>query len=381
MMQIAFVLYKYFPHGGLQRDFMKIARECLARGHSVAVFTMEWQGDIPEGFEVQLLPVRGFSNHQRCRRFAKQLQAGKLKDRHDLVVGFNKVPGLDVYFASDPCYVARAQDQRGAFYRQSSRYRVYAWLEKTVFEPESATEVLLLNPAEKHQFIAHYQTQERRFHPVPPGSARRRPDPEVDGRRRAEARHHLNLHENDHLLLMVGSGFRTKGVDRAIRALADLPAELASRCRLVVLGAGNPKPLLQLAGKLSVAEQVAFHGVREDLSPYYLAADLLVHPSRTEAAGMVLLEALTYGVPVLVTDVCGYAFHITEAGAGEVVPTPFGQQVFSAMLKNMLTSAKRPSWRSNGLKYAAKTDLYSLPQTAVDFFEQRRTGSDDATGT
>ncbi|HKL26846.1 MAG TPA: glycosyltransferase, partial [Desulfuromonadales bacterium] len=106
-----------------------------------------------------------------------------------------------------------------------------------------------------------------------------------------------------------------------------------------------------------------------------------VHPSRTEAAGMVLLEALTYGVPVLVTDVCGYAFHITEAGAGEVVPTPFGQQVFSAMLKNMLTSAKRPSWRSNGLKYAAKTDLYSLPQTAVDFFEQRRTGSDDATGT
>lgn len=51
-MQLAFVLYKYFPFGGLQRDFMRIALECQKRGHQIRVYTLIWEGDIPPGFEV-----------------------------------------------------------------------------------------------------------------------------------------------------------------------------------------------------------------------------------------------------------------------------------------------------------------------------------------
>ena len=36
-MQLAFILYKYFPFGGLQRDFMRIALECQRRGHAIRV--------------------------------------------------------------------------------------------------------------------------------------------------------------------------------------------------------------------------------------------------------------------------------------------------------------------------------------------------------
>lgn len=372
-MTIAFVLYNYFPYGGLQRDFLKIVRECLQRGHEISVFTMEWTGSLPEGVDVQIVPVRGFSNHERCRQFALQLQERSLADRHDLVVGFNKVPGLDVYFASDPCYAARVEEQRSCLYRLSPRYRVYARLERAVFAPATRTEVLLLNPDEQQKFMAHYRTPAARFHLMPPGIARRRPDPEADSRLRAAARQKLGLGEGERLLLMVGSGFRTKGVDRTLRALAALPANWAVRTRLVILGRGDSRPLLRLAGRLGVAERVAFHGVRDEIAAYYLAADLLVHPSRTEAAGMVLVEALTYGLPVLVTDVCGYAFHIERAGAGRVVPSPFDQKAFSAMLQDMLSSAEPANWKRNGLDYAARTDLYSLPQKAVDFFEQLRT--------
>ena len=41
-MQLAFVLYKYFPFGGLQRDFMRIALECQQRGHKIRVYTLIW---------------------------------------------------------------------------------------------------------------------------------------------------------------------------------------------------------------------------------------------------------------------------------------------------------------------------------------------------
>jgi UDP-glucose:(heptosyl)LPS alpha-1,3-glucosyltransferase len=67
-MRIAFCLYKYFPFGGLQRDFLRVALACQARGHAIRVYTLEWRGDIPAGFELVLVPVRALSN---CRRYAK----------------------------------------------------------------------------------------------------------------------------------------------------------------------------------------------------------------------------------------------------------------------------------------------------------------------
>ena len=60
-MLLAFTLFKYFPFGGLQRDFLRIALACQARGHAIRVYTLQWEGDIPPGFEVVRAPVKGFS--------------------------------------------------------------------------------------------------------------------------------------------------------------------------------------------------------------------------------------------------------------------------------------------------------------------------------
>ena len=72
-LKIAFCLFAYRPFGGLQRDFYRIAQICAGRGHSIDVFTMEWQGDIPEGFNVHVLPVRRLRNHERSREFSRRL--------------------------------------------------------------------------------------------------------------------------------------------------------------------------------------------------------------------------------------------------------------------------------------------------------------------
>ncbi|EGM9807424.1 glycosyltransferase family 4 protein, partial [Salmonella enterica subsp. enterica serovar Enteritidis] len=51
-MRVAFCLYKYFPFGGLQRDFMRIAQTVAARGHQVRVYTQSWEGECPDNFEL-----------------------------------------------------------------------------------------------------------------------------------------------------------------------------------------------------------------------------------------------------------------------------------------------------------------------------------------
>ena len=67
-MQLAFVLYKYFPFGGLQRDFMRIALECQQRGHQIRVYTLIWEGDIPPDSASAGTPGRTLPEPDRLQR-------------------------------------------------------------------------------------------------------------------------------------------------------------------------------------------------------------------------------------------------------------------------------------------------------------------------
>ncbi|MCY1435630.1 Lipopolysaccharide core biosynthesis protein RfaG [compost metagenome] len=80
-----------------------------------------------------------------------------------------------------------------------------------------------------------------------------------------------------------------------------------------------------------------------------------------------LLEALVAGLPVLVTDVCGYAHYIAEADSGRVLSSPFEQDDLNRTLAGMLADpGARARWSANGLAFADRADLYSMPQHAAD---------------
>lgn len=73
-MIVALCLYKYFPYGGLQRDFMRIAKTIAARGHHVRVYTRAWQGERPAEFECVDVPVTAHSNHGRDKQYQTWVQ-------------------------------------------------------------------------------------------------------------------------------------------------------------------------------------------------------------------------------------------------------------------------------------------------------------------
>jgi UDP-glucose:(heptosyl)LPS alpha-1,3-glucosyltransferase len=368
-MKLAFCLFKYFPFGGLQRDFLRIAETCRQRGHRIDVFAWSWQGKVPEGFNLQLLPARGWSNHRRSRAFARDLETRLRTGGYDAVIGFNKLPGLDVYFAADPCFAAKARQKHGPLYRLGSRYKTYAGLENAVFDPEAATEILLISEVEKPNFIRCYGTAEERFHFLPPGIARDRRAPDNAAEVRREFRREFGFGDQARLLLMVGSGYQTKGLDRSLRALAALPEELRAHTFLLVVGQGKGVSFTRLARKLGVEAQLRLYGGREDVPRFLLAADLLLQPSYYENTGTAIVEAIAAGLPVLATANCGYAHFVEESGAGKLVPVPFEQQVMNALLLEMLTAPERDSWKRNALAFAATADLFSLPERAADIIE------------
>jgi len=372
-MQLAFCLYKYFPYGGLQRDFLRIALACQARGHCVRVYTLQWEGEIPPGFEVIRVPVRALANHPRYEKFTAWVQRDLAARPADRVIGFNKMPGLDVYYAADPCYEDKARTLRNPLYRLSGRYRHFAAFERAVFAPESHTEILMISAVQQPLFARHYGTAARRFHLLPPGIAPDRRAPPDAARIRTAFRDEFGLGEHDRLVVQIGSGFKTKGLDRSLKALAALPESLRRRTRLIAIGQDDPKPFQLQVRALGLGERVSILKGRSDIPRFLLGADLLIHPAYNENTGTVLLEAVVAGLPVLASAACGYAHYIDEAGAGQVVPAPFEQAALDRLLAEMLTDdAARARWGTNGLAFAERADLYSLPERAADVILGRR---------
>jgi len=363
--KLAFCLFKYFPFGGLQRDFLRIAKESLDRGHQVDVFTMAWEGEHEPGLTIHMVPARGLSNHARAKNFIAAIAHRLLS--YDVVVGFNKMPGLDIYYAADTCYQAKAHAQRGLWYRLTPRYRHLIAFEAAVFK--SSTEILLLSRKQQDDFMRYYQTLPERFHLLPPGIARDRAAPHNAQDIRHHMRSELGIRGDEFLLLMVGSGFKTKGLDRVLRGLAALPNDLQTRCKVYIIGKDNPRLFQKQASKLGIKEKIHFLGGRLDVPNFFLAADLLLHPAYNENTGTVLLEAMASGLPVLTTDVCGYACYIKDANAGYVLSSPFNQAEFNQAVANMLLSPERADWKKNAIHYAKQADIYSMPERAVDCIE------------
>lgn len=366
-MQLAFILYKYFPFGGLQRDFMRIAQECQKRGHHIRVYTMIWQGEIPQGFEVLIVPAKAIFNHNRNKKFTAWVKADLITRPVDKIIGFNKMPDLDIYYAADPCFEDKAQNLRHSFYTKTNRYKHFYQYEKAVFDTNSKTQILMISALQQPLFIKHYQTPEQRFHLLPPGIATDRKAPANAAEIRAAFRQEFNLTDDQLLMVQIGSGFKTKGLDRTLKALASLPDQLKKQTKLIVIGQDEPRNFILTIKKLGLSNQVQILKGRDDIPRFLLGADILIHPAYNENTGTILLEAMVAGLPVLVTDVCGYAHYIQEADCGIVITSPFQQTSLNQALATMLTDkTARQRWQQNGLTYAEIADIYSMPSKAAD---------------
>ena len=362
-MHLAFVLFSWFPHGGLQQDLVKVVRECQQRGATISIFCMQWEGERVDGVDTVVVPMRGWTSTARRAAFTRFVQAN-VAGKFDCVIGFNRMPGLDYYYAADLCFAAKAHGQRGLWYRLMPRTRQYLAFEAAVFGPQSRTVSLLLSPLQRRQYQQYYGTPDARLVDIPPGIRREhRAGPDAADLRRS-FRAEYGIADDALVVLQVGSSFRTKGVARSLIALAMLPPDLKERVQYFLVGRDDPKPWLKRTEAVGLKDQVRIIGSLGGIPRFMQGADLLLHPSLAESAGMVLLEAVVAGLPVLTTASCGYAFHVEQAQAGLVCPEPFNQEILNLALVSML-QADRSAWRDNGIRYGQQNNLYDMPQAVA----------------
>ncbi len=191
--------------------------------------------------------------------------------------------------------------------------------------------LIAASPLEKTQMVVRYGARPDRIQVIPPGVDRElfHPIPQ------AEAKTVVAAPPDRHLVLFVGRIEPLKGVDTLLRAMSRVfaawPPDEPHPCLAVIGGDANvPREqmsremlrLQDLSHELGLTDLVAFLGRRQQeiLPYYYAAADVVVIPSYYESFGLVALEAMACGTPVIASRVGGLSFTVVEGITGYQVP-------------------------------------------------------------
>jgi D-inositol-3-phosphate glycosyltransferase len=266
--------------------------------------------------------------------------------------------------------VARSPEEMEGDYRIDGERRVL----------RAADRIIAATPAELAQLQFLYQTDEHKVTIIPPGvdTSRFYPIPSD------EARAAIGVPPSGCMILYVGRIEPLKGVDTLIRAMSIMHQTGALReCPqgLMIIG-GDPQAspdemnaemarLQALCRELGMEDIILFLGKRDqDFLPYYYsAAEVLVMPSHYESFGMVALEAMACGTPVVASQVGGLAFLVQDGITGYVVPDGDPQ----ALADRLIYLIREPQLRRKmGEQAAAYAQEYAWDQIANRILAQYR---------
>jgi UDP-glucose:(heptosyl)LPS alpha-1,3-glucosyltransferase len=342
------VLSRHFDGaaGGAERYTVALAEQLAAR-HEVHVFAQHFGAVLPAGLTLHLMP-----GAIRRPRWLNQIGFA-------ITSAWAARRGFDIVHSHENTWAGNVQTMHvrsvrvNLFGQRHGLRLALAWL-KVLTSPRLLTYVLLeglrlrARPARRvvavseplrSELLGVYPALEEQGVPVVnPGVDLPAPiTPEQRGVLRSE----LGLAPGQCVLLHVANDHEKKGLPALLQALADLQAP---ELLLVVVGHARHHAQTQaLARKLGVHTQLRLTGPLADPAPWYQGADLLVHPALEDTFGMVVAEALSHALPVIVSASpwCGIAAGLVDGVDAVVLPDPRDVEQLAAAIRALCADAPR----------------------------------------
>lgn len=367
--KIAVVVPKYGLVGGGER-FASEVTERLAQNENleIHVFANRWinKSDRIKFHKVPLIPFPRFLGPLV---FAWFVQWKIRRMKFDLVHTHHWIFNADVYSVHG---VPHAGWVRNVRKRVPSLYdRAVIYIERRLIMNGGSSSFLPVSSVAMDAFIHEYETLTGQWQIVHPGvDLARFSSPDRDACR-AEIRGRYGIGADDLLMLFVGMNFEVKGLDTIIAALAKArAARPGANIRLLVVGRGNEGKYRKLAQSLGIAEAVTFAGTQVNgLERYYRAADVFIMLSKFDTFGMVVLEAMASGLPVIISPNVGAKDLVGEGVNGFVLPAPLDAAAAAERITRMSDAELRKAIGAAAAQTASMHDWERLAEKIGRMYE------------
>jgi UDP-glucose:(heptosyl)LPS alpha-1,3-glucosyltransferase len=238
----------------------------------------------------------------------------------------------------------------------SPRLLTYLALEQLRYAKKSHRHVVVTSASLRTIMMRSYPACEPMLSVITPGIDLPNLAQTADGQdiERLAARRRLSLPPTGTCLLFIANDFRKKGLNTVLEALVRLPEDT------VLAVVGNPNQTHDFSrtlNTLKLGQRVFFLGRMNDVSDAYLAADCLVHPTLEDTFAMVVLEALSHGLPCVVSgpEFCGISSLLENRINALLLNDPRDSNALSALLQELATDTNlRHNLSVQALTFAAQ---------------------------
>ena len=240
-----------------------------------------------------------------------------------------------------------------------------------------ADRVIAATPAEHAQMLWLYRADRRKIEVISPGVNPERFHPTSAH----DARLSLALPDDVQILLFVGRIEPLKAVDSILEAMhiaRQKNPQHIQQTRLIIVG-GNPQNpadtelqhLQQVAHQLGVHDLTQFVGAKDqtELRSYYAAALAVIMPSEYESFGMVALEAMASGTPVIASHIGGLAYLVKDGVTGFLVPVREPPQLADRILRMLENPSIVETMRQQAVEVAQHYTWSTIADQVLQVFE------------
>ncbi|HTQ01133.1 MAG TPA: glycosyltransferase family 4 protein [Casimicrobiaceae bacterium] len=320
-MRLAIIRQRYTPQGDAERFLEGALEALLERNVAITLYTREWPQTKLQLIEPHILDPFYAGKLWRDWGFARAVRREIAVTRANLVQSHELVLTCDVYRPADGIYATWLEERlRDAPSSLRMRVAMSPWhrytlaMERKLFASPWLRRVLCNSKMVRDDIKARFGLTDDRL-PVLYNAVDANAFSPALTIHRDRIRAKYKIAADAPLYLLVGSGYRRKGVPAAIEALARLPAP----AHLMIVGDDRRLDLYKhVAREHGVRERVTFAGFQNDVAPYYGAADAFVLPAVYDSFPDAAMEALASGLPVVTSTRSGAAELVTEHEAGFV---------------------------------------------------------------
>jgi UDP-glucose:(heptosyl)LPS alpha-1,3-glucosyltransferase len=231
------------------------------------------------------------------------------------------------------------------------RHRVLLAMESQYFRDPRPRHILCTSAREVGDLVHLYGVDPARCTVVPNPFDPERFNPGRRDRHRDEVRHRLGIADDELALMLVANELHRKGLAQTLEALARTEDRTMS---LHVVGKAGLGPFRPVIERLGLTGRVHYHGPTDDVGLQLAGADLMVLPTQYEPFGLVIIEALATGVPVLTTRLAGASSAVEPGRTGLILEDPYDVDE----LTGLLDLAARSDLAAWGAAAAGSVDAY-----------------------
>ncbi|MBW4424516.1 MAG: glycosyltransferase family 4 protein [Nostoc desertorum CM1-VF14] len=370
-MKLCIVTHKIKKGDGQGRVNYEVANEAIRRGHQLTLLASEVAPELEDNSQVNWIqiPVKGYPT-EFVRNFIFAQKSADWLRQHRSEIDLVKVNGAINLAAADvnAVHFVHSSWLRSPVHISRNRrdlYGLYQWLftafnarwEKQAFQK---AQVVVAVSEKVAQELVNTGVPRSRIRVIVNGVDLEEFAPGESNRQK------LGLPENVTLALFAGD-IRTprKNLDTVLHALVKVPD-----LHLVVVGHTQNSPFPELAASLGLSERVHFVGYRRDIPQIMQAVDLFVFPSRYEACSLVLLEALSSGLPVITATATGGGELVTPE-CGIVLPDSDDINALAVALMSLVSSPALVKQMGKAARSVAERHSWNtMAKTYVDLFEE-----------